>query len=299
MTLPLYLILPLVSAFLYSVASLVMRRATEQGVGPWRVVFVANWVTGLMALFILFLPGGEIELSSVLKAVLCGVLFCGGQILTFLALGRGDVSVITPVMGTKVILVAFFTVLLIGESIPVKWWVAVFLTALATLLLARKREGAPARAKGTASAVQLAFASAIVFALIDVLIQKWAPAIGFSRFVPMMFFSTAVASIGVVPMFRGRLLAISGTSWRWLLTGSLLIGTQVLLLAYSLSQFGHATAVNVVYSSRAVWAVLLVWFVGHWFENRESQEHGNAIMAQRLGGAGLIVSAIWLILSGK
>ena len=44
-------------------------------------------------------------------------LFIAGQTLTFLALERGDVSIATPVLGSKTIYVAWFSSLL-GARLP-------------------------------------------------------------------------------------------------------------------------------------------------------------------------------------
>lgn len=58
---------------------------------------------------------------------------------------------------------------------------------------------------------------------------------------------------------------------------------------------GSATAVNIVYSVRGLFSVLLVWLVGHWFTNEE-QRLGGHVLQLRLAGAGLMVAAIVLVL---
>jgi drug/metabolite transporter (DMT)-like permease len=265
---------------------------------------VANWATGIAASLLFFLPGTPLTWSHTLQACEAGISFFLGQVCIFAAIWRGDVSVTTPVLGTKVMLVAFLTGLLLGESIPLQWWFAVFLTAMATALLGWKPKSAalrmsenPEAGKNAALSMRLAFLAAGFYALADVLTQKWAPAVGFSRFVPVMFLANAVASLGLLPFFGYRLTGLPASTWRWLLPGGLLIAVQLLGFALTLAHYGHATLINVVYSSRGLWTVLLVWGIGHWFENRESKEMGNFVMAQRLCGSGLICAAIWLILS--
>jgi hypothetical protein len=66
-------------------------------------------------------------------------------------------------------------------------------------------------------------------------------------------------------------------------------------MAYAIGTFGHATVVNIVYSSRGMWSVVLVWLVGHWFQNTERAEQGHTIMATRFAGSGLILAAIWIV----
>jgi len=63
---------------------------------------------------------------------------------------------------------------------------------------------------------------------------------------------------------------------------------------FAVGYFGDAAGTNVVYSSRGIWSIALVWFVGHWFANFE-KEVGPRTLLMRLVGAMLILSAIVLI----
>jgi hypothetical protein len=75
-------------------------------------------------------------------------------------------------------------------------------------------------------------------------------------------------------------------------------GFQTLGMFICISLFRHAnaaTAINIVYNSRGIWSVLLVWLVGPWFGNIE-RAHGVKIMITRLSGSMLLLSAIALTL---
>src|SRR5204862_7471301 len=96
------LVFPLVSAFIYAIAALLLKRATERGVGPWRVNFVANLITAAIFAPYWLLGGKSFSWLNLGFAATCGLTFFVGQLFTFLALSRGDVSVATPVLGTKV-----------------------------------------------------------------------------------------------------------------------------------------------------------------------------------------------------
>src|SRR4051812_40280038 len=110
MTFDASLLLPLACALIYVVGALAAKRATALGVDVGRIIFVSN-----VAMAVLFLPvwlrsGGDMHpLADYWRPAITALLFFGGQAFTFLALSRGDVSVTTPVMGTKVILVALFS----------------------------------------------------------------------------------------------------------------------------------------------------------------------------------------------
>jgi hypothetical protein len=133
------------------------------------------------------------------------------------------------------------------------------------------------------------------FALADVFIQKWARVWGFGRFLPLMFGSVAVASFGLIPLFRAPLSHIPAAAWRWLLPGAVLMALQAAILASTMGIWGDATAANIVYSSRGLWSVVAVWWVGHWFQNRE-QMLGRDVLKWRLAGAIFMLAAIVLVM---
>ena len=119
MRLELPVLLPLVSAFVYAIAALLLKRATERGIGPWRVNFVTNWIQCALFAPFWFVGGAPFAWDRFAHAAICGATFFSGQIFTFLALSRGDVSVATPVLGTKVIFVAFLVVIVLKR---IKKW---------------------------------------------------------------------------------------------------------------------------------------------------------------------------------
>ena len=63
-------------------------------------------------------------LSMLWQPLIGGLLFLAGQVFTFLALNSGDVSVATPVLGVKIVLVALSSVLLLPDPVPLRWWIA-------------------------------------------------------------------------------------------------------------------------------------------------------------------------------
>lgn len=291
MSVPFYLLFPLASAIGYAIAAMMLKRAMAFGVGPWRLTFFSNWGMGLVALPLLLFPGETGGESPWHLPVWTALTFFLGQAFTFLALFRGDVSVATPLMGTKVLFVAAVTVLLLGETVPAPWWVAAFLATAALGLLGGGRSALKGKLWPT---IPYALVSAFFFALTDVLVQKWGPGWGATRFLPAMFGLVAFYSLVFLPFFRNPLLAVNRGGWRWLIGGSCLLGLQGVILGYALAAFGEATAMNIVYSSRGIWSILLVWLAGPLFMNDE-RSLGTGVMVRRLIGAGMLLAAVGLV----
>lgn len=294
MNFPLHLLIPLGCAALYVLGALTMKRAGAFGVGVWRTSFVANWT-----MFFVFVPwwfaqGGELRpLADYWQPAVTGLFFLGGQVFVFLALSKGDVSVTTPVMGSKVMLVALFTSLLRVGEVPVRWWVAAGLSAAAVALLhAGEKHGAR---RNVGPTVLLALASAASYGLGDVLMQKWVPAWGTASYFPAMFLLVGIYSFAFVPFFSAPLRALPGEAWRWVGLGAAFMALNNAGIVLTLGIWGDATAVNIVYSVRGLLSVAAVWAIGHWFASTE-QHLEPRVFRFRLTGALLLVAAVLLVL---
>lgn len=283
---------PLLAAFLYAFGALVLKRSSDLGVGLWRTTFVANLIVAGLFSLLWLLGGPPVEIVDLWQPGVIAMCLFIGQLAQFLALEKGDVSVAVPVFGLKVILVAFFTPLLIGEAVGVKLWIAAFLSVLGITFLNRKDAGQPPRH------LLITFVAggvgAVAFAIFDVLVQKWGPYWGVGRLLPCIFWINALLSFGLIFRFSAPLSAIKPQAWPWLAGGSVLLGTQSIIFVSTLAVFGKATSANIVYASRGLLSVVLVWVIGHWFKNAE-QHLGPTVMRWRMAGALLMMSAIVLV----
>jgi len=294
----LYLLLPLTSSLVYVAGALSLKRASEAAAGVWRTTFVSNLTTAVvfapLPLIPAFMPpaAGPMPLW---QPALIALAYVFGQLATMYALNKGDVSVATPVVGTKVIFVAFFDTLIVGTLLGVPIWASAAMSAVGIMLLNR---GRPAGHRNVKRTIASSLAAAACYAIFDVMVKKWAPLWGSGRLLPVMFAISAVFSLGLMPLFEGPLLKIPRQAVRPLLLGSACIALQSLLLLITIAGFGNVTRINVVYNSRGLWSVIAVWLVGHWWGNRE-MAGGGATFRWRIAGAALLLGAIVLAISGR
>ncbi len=287
------LLVPLACALIYVVGALTVKRAAAFGVGVWRTSFLSNVALAVLFVPVWFLYGGEIHpWADYWQPAVTALCFFGGQALTFLALSRGDVSVTTPVMGTKVILVALFSSLLRVGEVPLQWWIG---AALSTAAIGLLHLGGEARHRHVGRTVILAFCSATSFSLGDVLLQKWVHAWGWGNYFPPMALMIGLLSCVLVPFFSAPLSALPAAAWRWVGPGALLMAVNNAGVVVAIVLVGSATVVNIIYSVRGLFSVLLVWLIGHWFTNDE-KHLGGRVLRLRFVGATLMVAAIVLVL---
>jgi drug/metabolite transporter (DMT)-like permease len=293
----LYYLNPLLSAFLFAVASLSLKRALTEGAGATRVVFITNaaFFFGLFPLWWIFPQ--VINPGLLWAPALAGVAAFAGGLFQFMALKLGDVSVATPLLGGKVLFVALFSTLILGNVLPISWWAGAVLAGLGIFFLGQD----PGRVKAPGNIVLTIFLSVCsvsTFALMDILIAGWGQVFGFQRFVVIQQIVTFGLSFALIPFFKGSLRAMDRRCWPWLIAGSLLIVIQFYILNWTISTYKDPTAINIFYSSRGIWSVLLVWAVGPLFGNRE-QRHGWSGFWRRGLGATLLFSAICLVVFDK
>jgi drug/metabolite transporter (DMT)-like permease len=288
-----FLLFPLVSAILYVFGAMFMKRAIQLGFDVWRTSFICNIVYAIMFSGLLVM-GGTTHVDLLWQPAIVGALFIIGQSATVISLQSGDVSLATPVLGLKILMVAFFTALILHDGVALAHWIAAVLSVLGIALLSRS--GA-AHHTGVAKTVFCAAISALAFALFDVLVQKWSPHWGAGRFLPVMFGLSAVMSLAMIPFFKPA-DHISREGWRAVLAGGFLASLQSVFFVSAVAVYGKATSANVVYSTRGLWSVILVWYTGHLFKNTE-HESGKAVFGTRLAGAVLMTVSVAIVFLTK
>ena len=292
-----HLLFPCIASLLYVAAALFLKRAQQLGAGVLRTTFIANVAAALTFAALLPLGGSGQPWTQLWQPALVALLFIAGQVFSVLALSLGDVSVATPVLGAKTIFVAWFTTLLLATRLPWQLWCAAALSVAAIVLLnLAPGTGTSARHRRLGRTLCFSMLAASSYALFDVLVQKWSPAWGAGRFLPIMFALSAAMSLAFVPFFRAPLREVPRAAWPSLAAGALFLALQSFALVSTVAFFGDATAVNVVYSARGVWSVAAVWLIGHWFANTEAQL-GGSVLRWRLAGAALMTSAIVLVVT--
>jgi drug/metabolite transporter (DMT)-like permease len=289
---PASIVIPLCSAVGYTFAAMALKRAMDGG-HPWRVLFIVNLI-GAVLFQTWLLNGGEpFTAANITHAVLAGTAFFIGQVFTFIAISRGDISIATPVLGTKVIFVALLVFVTGGEELGWKLWVATFLTSLALALLGGEWK---ANRQRLLVSVSFSFLASVAFAATDVMQQLWVPAFKFGHFGPVMFATVGLLSFTLIPFFSAPLREMPRPMVVWAVGGGVLLTVQAMGIAYCIAVYHEVTVTNVLYNTRGLWSVALVWVVGHWFANAERQV-GGAVMTRRLIGALILLAAVYLSLA--
>jgi drug/metabolite transporter (DMT)-like permease len=284
-----HLFFPLLASILFVIGLIFIKRAGACGIGPVTTLFAVNQCTMLAFLGLWFLGGTMQPWSMAWQPAIIAALFIMGLAFTFLAIERGDVSIAAPIFGVKVVFVALLLTQLSTERLPIAVWYAVILASLGIALIQWTGTGRPRHVIMTISS---ALAAAFSYALFDVLVQRWAPAWGAGRFLPIAFLFVGLFSLAMVPWVQWRKM-IAPSVRRNLFPGAVLIALQAIGIILTIAMFGDAARINVVYALRGLWGVLIAWGVAKTFGGSEALL-SPATMLTRSAGAALLTVAVWL-----
>jgi len=290
------LALPLLASLLYAVGSWGLKLGLRRGARPGIVTALSNLsMAGWSAPLIFFFPG-QPNASGFWGAILAGTALFLGRTCAIRALSHGDLSHATPVLGTKTVFVAVLTSFFLDDPITPGLMAGAVLTSLAVTLLSitptpLAKSWWPG--KFDRATTLWALLAAFFFALTDIVVQKFARLLGVGWFQPLMFSTLALLTplLFLPKLSRPSSLhnLLPPPSRSGVLAGSAVIGFQTSLVILVIGIFGHATATNVVYAARGLWAVLLEGAAGG-----GAAANDRRILILRLTGAALLLAAVAL-----
>lgn len=286
------LLLPLAAAMLYAVAAIALKAASNRGMGTVRTMAVSNWLTALA--FQVFYDWSSFPAlpEPWWPVLMMAGFFVAGQFFTILAFTHGEVSVATPVLGVKVILVGVMVAWVAGGGVGLAVWVGGALCALGVGCL--QVNDRPHDRRRVVVAASLALLAATCFAAFDSTNHHWSPILGFDMLVPPAMLVAAALTVAFVPLMKGRWRDLPAPAVSAVVVGAVLIAAQSLIFIWSIGRFTNAPAANVVFGSRGLWGVAFVWLIGHRFDNVELAGRHRKVVWARAVGAALILGAIAL-----
>lgn len=292
---PFHLGLPLIAAILFVIGLIFVKRASLDGVNPWTVTFLSNLWAALVFSSLWILGGPGQPWYMLWQPFIIATLYVMGLVGTFNAVEHGDVSIATPVFGVKVLFVAILATFFGGQTLPLLVWGAAALAVIGIITIQWTGGGQPKRIFYT---IFFAIFAAMSFATFDVLVQNWAPAWGAGRFLPHVYWFVGLYSVVFLPFIQKEKLVRKEIRVS-LYLGALLIACQAIFIVFTLSTFGDATRVNVMYATRGLWGVLFAWGVAKIWGGAEAHVPRRLMFIRLFGAVLLTLAVILAITAGK
>lgn len=286
-----------ISGGLFAAGAIFLKQALVRGCGLWQTNFFSNLAIGAVCVPLWFFVKSDILKGSWEWAVYAGLAFFIGQIFVFSAFLRTAISITTPLIGTKVLWVVLLSVDLFGQVMPARWWWAAGLVPLAIFLITGIQPLQEGNLRDVCLGACFAVVAAISFASSDVLLVHAAREIGGLGAVAIAYSEVGLLTFAIYPAIFGKKIWIvsrhQGLKWLILGLGFLTIEAVMLRLAIGGSQ--NATVINILYSARCLWGVLLTWWLARFLDLPESNTK-TSIMLFRILGAMLLTIAILIVL---
>ncbi len=290
-----HLLFPFIAAISFAFGSMVFKRAFLEGAGVVHAMVINNLVLGLVFLPLLLIDHQPIPWHLSHQILITAAVFASGHLLSVLAVRIGDVSIATPLLGAKAVFVVLIGFFAFHWPLSATQWIAALLTSAGVVVMGIT-DLRPGQRKGVTTLLSLSCAAA--FALTDVLIQNFAGNFGVWNFLPLQFAALGLISTLVIPFFGFGSLKAPAKAWRWIFLAAGLSSIQAILITGTIAIWKDAAGANVVYATRGLLSIVLVWFVGHWTANTERHSVGKSTMGWRLAGALLILVAVALVVRG-
>jgi drug/metabolite transporter (DMT)-like permease len=250
-----------------------------------------NWVFVAVFSVLLLSHEGSIPWDKLQYPALTGLLFFFGQVFTFTAIRFGDVSLQTPVMGTKAVFAVLIAVSLGTEEVTLPMACAALISMLGIALLGFSSDGV----ERVGRTLCLALLSSFFFAGSDTMVGYYASDFGLPMFLFIVILVNALLTLALIPFFSDPLRAMPPPAWPWKLAACLLMAGQALLLNYTLGRYQHVAEVNVIYTTRGLWSVLLGALALRLYLKPGQSAPPNRIFVLRMAGALLMCLAIAIL----
>jgi len=279
-----------IAAFGYAVGAVFSKQALLRGAGILRLSFCVNFAFVPVFTTLLFRSEGPVPWALLYQPVITGLLFFLGQLFTFAAIRIGDVSLQTPMMGTKAVFAVLIAVICGTETVDLPLFTAATVAMLGVVFLGFSGSGS----ERIGLPITLAGLSSLFFAGSDTMVGYYAGSFGVASFLFIAVLTNALLSLFLIPYFRQPIRMLPKEAWPWILAACLLMALQALLLNDTLGRFQHVAEVNVLYSTRGLWSVVLGALALQFFR-QDAQQNQKRIYILRFIGALLMCLAIAIL----
>ncbi|QSR89372.1 hypothetical protein [Methylacidiphilum caldifontis] len=285
------LLLPLIASIIQPLGFLLIKKGTDKPLQALYAALITNIFFGLFSFpFLVITPKSGWFLPS-LAALLSDL----GQLLLFLSVIGSDVSVITPVMGTKVLFIALLDWFFASHKFDPKLALSIFFSILGFFLLNK-----PTSKKILLNSVEnnkglfFAVGCSLLFACSDLIIQK----ASHEPFLPFLLRLYVLCAVFSLPF-----LSFFSLFWKQpsffpipLISGSLIQGFQGLIVALGILFSANAAQTNILYNLRGIWSVLIVWTLGFLFKTEDSVQQKGVFFNRVVAALSFLISAVFALL---
>jgi|GEM_PF-2645518 len=297
----LYELMAFVAAITVSFAMMFTKRAYAEGAEQNHILISTTIFLPFVYLLLFFISGEyEIVWSQSYWALVYSALLTLGMLIGFRSIKMGDATIISPIMGSKVVFVAIGTSVFSIGIMSKEVIIGVVLSVVSIIFLGIEVKKTDAEkqdkyGKDIIFPIFLALMAITFLGFSDIVVQEKAREINSLMF--MVLGSTVSAVFFLVRGFISgvRIHSAPEKIKKWIWLSGIFNGTTGLLLGLAIAFFGHATEFNIIMGSRGLVTVILVVIFAKTLKLREGQK-STATFIFRFIGSVCILAATALVL---
>lgn len=287
------ILFPVFAAACYAFGVIAIKCASKnKTISGMSLLTMNNLLSGAVFIPQIFFAPALPEISIIWQPLLAGAFCAAGNLATFICAERGEVSLMTPIMGVKILFVLMFSNIMLHAKLPSS---IIFAGAMccAAVFLMGKSKGKPDRQKFRFT-VFLALCACASYAACDVLMQKYAP--NFSTR-SMIALTTVAMPVSVIPFIPKLISELKKSNAETVAFGAIssimLVGESFLMFISITGKIGAAMS-NILFNTRGIIAIALIYALGT--KSMKLRElDGNSALRRTLGAI-MILTAIFAAL---
>lgn len=280
-------ILPIIAALFYSLSVVLVKVASREG-GVRSTSMLAATNIMLAAVFLPITLCGELPPAGELwKPLIIGVFFALANYTTFLCAHYGEVSLMTPIMGVKVLLVFAAASVIAGVACSPIMLAAGVMCCVAVFIMGFDKSSlAGGKLLPT---VALALATCTFYALCDVLVCFLGKSFDPFAFLGMTSVVLVVSSLPFIPQMCADFRP-SNKAFGSGLAAAAFMAFESMLMFRALAGGLDAGLCNIFYNTRGLMSIALVYFLANKYPELEKLSRASA--QRRVFGSIMILVAV-------
>lgn len=219
------------------------------------------------------------------------LFYFGAQACLFLALKRAEASRLSPMLGSKIIILSLISVTFLDKSFTSVQWIAIIFSFTAAILLTRAGSRVPA------SAIAFIAMTCLGYSLSDINIanlidsfETGMPTLKASVFsASLCYIVCATVSLAMLPLLPG----INRTMWKDAMPFSILWFIALICLFGCFAIIGIIYG-NIIQSTRGIISVVIAAFISRMGFQQLEQKVDKWVLIRRIFAAALMTAAIAL-----
>lgn len=287
------IIFPFLAAFFYCISIILVKYATRaKTLSGTSILVVNNMLSGLTFIPLILLDNTLPSLSNIWQPLLASAFCAVGNLATFICAERGEVSLMTPIMGIKILFVIMLSNIMLNNPLPHTITISGAICCLAVFIMGFSRKSISA--DKLRITILLAITACASYAICDVLMQKYAH--NFTRYAMLSLTSVAMP-LSVIPFIPRLIREIPHCSKRTLIFGfssGLFMLMEMYLMFRSIVGEVGASLCNILFNTRGLISIVLIFILGKFLSELKELNKSSAL--QRTIGASLILLAVAIAL---